>query len=412
MAKTPEPPQGGEFHLALPPVDEIAESVKRGAEEAAAADREDLARQADTFVRDLLEALPDEDAPAGAARQREVIDYMGIEVQRQAARRSAMLQEPIRKLAHQGEEGGPVARTLLDLRQQMSALDPRGRDLAPGLLDRLLARIPGVGTKVQRYFRQFETAQQALDAIIRDLETGARMLRRDNLTLSDDQAELREVLAELASHIELGKLIDARLVAAAEALPETAPRRAFIEEELLFPLRQRIVDLQQQQAVSQQGVLALEVVIRNNRELIRGVDRAINVTVSALNVAVTVALGLANQRLVLDRVEGLNRTTSDMIAGTAQALRRQGAEIQTRAAATMLDMEQLEAAFEDVLGAIDALSRYRQEALPRLDEQIDRLDTLARRGQGAIERLEQGNQAWSEDEAPDAGEGEGGRPRG
>ncbi|WP_421621276.1 toxic anion resistance protein [Alkalilimnicola ehrlichii] len=412
MAKTPEPPQGGEFHLALPPVDEIAESVKRGAEEAAAADREDLARQADTFVRDLLEALPDEDAPAGAARQREVIDYMGIEVQRQAARRSAMLQEPIRKLAHQGEEGGPVARTLLDLRQQMSALDPRGRDLAPGLLDRLLARIPGVGTKVQRYFRQFETAQQALDAIIRDLETGARMLRRDNLTLSDDQAELREVLAELASQIELGKLIDARLVAAAEALPETAPRRAFIEEELLFPLRQRIVDLQQQQAVSQQGVLALEVVIRNNRELIRGVDRAINVTVSALNVAVTVALGLANQRLVLDRVEGLNRTTSDMIAGTAQALRRQGAEIQTRAAATMLDMEQLEAAFEDVLGAIDALSRYRQEALPRLDEQIDRLDTLARRGQGAIERLEQGNQAWSEDEAPDAGEGEGGRPRG
>lgn len=305
-----------------------------------------------------------------------------------------------------------MARTLLDLRQQMSALDPRGRDLAPGLLDRLLARIPGVGTKVQRYFRQFETAQQALDAIIRDLETGARMLRRDNLTLSDDQAELREVLAELASQIELGKLIDARLVAAAEALPETAPRRAFIEEELLFPLRQRIVDLQQQQAVSQQGVLALEVVIRNNRELIRGVDRAINVTVSALNVAVTVALGLANQRLVLDRVEGLNRTTSDMIAGTAQALRRQGAEIQTRAAATMLDMEQLEAAFEDVLGAIDALSRYRQEALPRLDEQIDRLDTLARRGQGAIERLEQGNQAWSEDEAPDAGEGEGGRPRG
>src|SRR5690606_42135790 len=54
-------------------------------------------------------------------------------------------------------------------------------------------------------------------------------------------------------------------------LPADDSRRSFMEEELLFPLRQRILDLQQQLAVSQQGILALEVVIRNNRELIRGV---------------------------------------------------------------------------------------------------------------------------------------------
>src|SRR5690606_22548904 len=167
----------------------------------------------------------------------------------------------------------------------------------------------------------------------------------------------------------------------------------FVEEELLFPLRQRIVDLQQQLAVSQQGVLALEVVIRNNRELMRGVDRAINVTVSALNVAVVVALALANQRLVLDRVEALNTTTSDLIAGTAQALRSQGVEIQTRASSTVLDMEKLEQAFTDVIGAIDEVSRYRREALPKLDAQIDRLAELAQQGGDAVERLAQGNAA-------------------
>ncbi len=323
---------------------------------------------------------------------------MGIELQRQAAWRSEMLQAPIRKLAHQGDEGGPVAQALLALRDKMQELDPARQKLSGEGLSRALSFIPGVGKPMQRYFQKYEKAQDALDAIIGDLQGGADMLRRDNLTLADDQQSLRAILAQLERQVELGRMIDRRLAreAASAALP--APRRAFVEEELLFPLRQRIVDLQQQLAVSQQGVLALEVVIRNNRELIRGVDRAINVTVSALNVAVTVALGLANQRLVLDRVSSLNEATSALIAGTAQALRTQGVEIQTRAASTSLDMAQLEQAFADVLGAIDDLSRYRREALPKLDAQIDRLAVLAARGEDAIRKLDEGNRA--EPDAP------------
>ncbi|BBI62058.1 hypothetical protein HSBAA_33640 [Vreelandella sulfidaeris] len=179
--------------------------------------------------------------------------------------------------------------------------------------------------------KKFENAQQALDAIIDDLTGGRDMLYRDNLTLSDDQQALNKILAELDRQIALGRLIDHRLQEEIAARDPDDPRRHFLEEELLFPLRQRIVDLQQQLAVSQQGVLALEVIIRNNRELMRGVDRAINVTVSALTVAVTVAMAMANQRLVLDRIEALNTTTSQMIGGTAKALRQQGVDIQKRA---------------------------------------------------------------------------------
>ena len=50
-------------------------------------------------------------------------------------------------------------------------------------------------------------------------------------------------------------------------------------------------------------------------------------------------------------------------------------------------------AFADVLGAIDDLSRYRREALPRLDAQIDRLAALARQGEQAIHRMDAGNRA-------------------
>lgn len=371
------------------PVEEIAAEVKAQVRVDAAEDPE-LGAMADAFVRDVLAASP---AEGGASRQRQAVDGMGIEVQRQAAHRSAMLQTPIRKLAHQGDEGGPVAKALVELRGRMQALDPNRHSLRSGGLERLFSFLPGVGNRLERYFHKFETSQEALDAIIRDLESGREMLRRDNLTLADDQEALRASLGQLARQIELGRLIDRRLQDEARALAADDPRRGFIEEELLFPLRQRIVDLQQQLAISQQGVLALEVVIRNNRELMRGVDRAINVTVSALTVAVTVALALANQRLVLDRVEALNTTTSDLIAGTAKALRTQGVEIQTRAASTVLDMEKLEQAFTDVLGAIDEVARYRREALPRLDEQIDRLEVLAAQGDAAIAQLDRGNAA-------------------
>jgi uncharacterized protein YaaN involved in tellurite resistance len=392
--------------LSLPPVEQIASELEDIAPEPAAEEEvviedPELEQMADSFVEEVL-------ASEGEAldRQRRAVDEMGLELQQQAAHHSEMLQTPLRKLAHQGDEGGPVAKALIDLREHMQGLDPHQHRLASGAFDRLLSRIPGAGSRVQRYFRRFENAQEALNAIIADLEAGREMLRRDNITLGDDQESLRGLLGRLGRQVDLGRLIDRRLVQALERLGADHPQRAFIQEELLFPLRQRIVDLQQQQAVSQQGVLALEVIIRNNRELIRGVDRAIHVTVSALTVAVAVALALANQRLVLDRVESLNTTTSDMIAGTAKALRQQGVEIQTRAASAQLDMQALEQAFDEVLGAIDDLSRYRQEALPQLDAQIDRLAKLARQGEASIDRLQRGSDIQPAGSAPSESGGE------
>ena len=378
----------GGSRLSLPPLEEIARELGTATAEECSSEAPDdaatLAAMADEFVAEVVRGGDE----GSLARQRRAVDEMGLELQQQAAHRSAMLDTPLRQLAHQGDEGGPVAKSLVELRERMHRLDPGRHRLSQGPLDRVLALIPGVGSRLQRYFRKFENAQQALDAIIADLEAGRDMLYRDNLTLSDDQTALGEILEQLERQVALGRLIDRRLQEAIARRDAADPQRGFLEEELLFPLRQRVLDLQQQLTVSQQGVLALEVVIRNNRELMRGVDRAINVTVSALTVAVTVALAMANQRLVLDRVEALNTTTSAMIGGTARTLRQQGVEIQQRASGAMLDMQALEQAFEDVMGAIDDLSRYRQEALPRLDAQIDRLADLSRRGGAAIDRLQ------------------------
>ncbi|MFB9867977.1 toxic anion resistance protein [Vreelandella sulfidaeris] len=384
------PPPDDKHRLSLPPVNDIADQLGASGVDPDSQDSDPaLESMADRFIEEILAQHNDE----AKAQQRRAIDEMGLELQQQAAHRSSMLETPLRQLAHQGDEGGPVAKALTDLRGRMEGLDPARHRLAPTALDRVFSLIPGLDSRLQRYFRKFENAQQALDAIIADLESGRDILHRDNLTLNDDQLALTNILGELNRQIALGRLIDRRLQDEIAKRDIDDPQRYFLEEELLFPLRQRIVDLQQQLAVSQQGVLALEVIIRNNRELMRGVDRAINVTVSALTVAVTVAMGMANQRLVLDRIEALNTTTSQLIGGTAKALRQQGVDIQKKASSAMLDMHVLEEAFNEVMGAINDLSAYRQNALPQLDEQIDRLAALAKRGNTSIERLQEGSKS-------------------
>jgi uncharacterized protein YaaN involved in tellurite resistance len=149
--------------------------------------------------------------------------------------------------------------------------------------------------------------------------------------------------------------------------------------------------LQQQLAVNQQGLLATELVVRNNKELMRGVDRALAVTVNALQVAVTVALALANQKIVLDKVTALSETTSNLIANTAERLKTQGTEIHKAASASHLDMEKLQQAFADINEAMDEITKFRLEALPQMAETIVEMDRLTEAAEKKIKEKERAN---------------------
>jgi uncharacterized protein YaaN involved in tellurite resistance len=137
----------------------------------------------------------------------------------------------------------------------------------------------------------------------------------------------------------------------------------------------------------------MEIVIRNNKELIRGVNRSLNVTVNALQVAVTVALALADQKIVLEKVQALSTTTSNLIANTAERLKTQGAEIHKMASTTQLDMESLRKAFADIKDAMEDISAFRQQALPQMAQTILELDSLSSQAETTIQKKEQATRA-------------------
>ena len=335
----------------------------------------------------LAAATGGDDARVNAGKE---IEAFGRDTARAASAQSRMLQQPIRELAAKGDDGGGVANALVELKNQVEELDPGKFDFEAGWFSRLAGRLPWVGTPVKRYFTRFESAQTVIDAIDRSLAEGRAQLARDNVTLEEDQKAMRALTRALAHESALAQAVDTKLSHALEReLAEgESDVRAFVETELVFPLRQRVMDLQQQLAVNQQGVLAIEIIRRNNLELMRGVDRAREVTMSALQVAVTVALALANQKLVLDRVTALNATTGSLIASTAAQLKTQGTEIHRQAASATLNIETLKGAFADINAAIDDIAAYRREALPAMAQTITDLDALGAQAEESIQRME------------------------
>ncbi|MEL7317868.1 MAG: toxic anion resistance protein, partial [Pseudomonadota bacterium] len=155
-----------------------------------------------------------------------------------------------------------------------------------------------------------------------------------------------------------------------------------------FYVRQRTQDLLTQMAVSVQGYLALDLVKKNNVELVKGVDRASTTTVGALRTAVTVAQAMTNQKLVLAQITGLNETTANIIDSTSTLLRDQTGKIHEQAAASTIPLETLQRAFQNIYDTMDEVDDFKVRALDSMKQTVNTLSTEVEKSKGYIARAE------------------------
>lgn len=317
------------------------------------------------------------------------IDTFGIDTMKLSSSKNALLQVSVGNLSKAGEDGGQVAKGLADLHTQIKDLDPSLVDFAKtGILGKFFSPI-------RSYFLKYEKADGIIADIIVSLDKGKITLKNDNTTLEFEQHSLRELSKKLRKEIQLGALMDESIEAQIETAKirnEDPEKIRFITEEILFPLRQRVMDLQEMLVVNQQGIMAMELVIRNNRQMMRIVDRSKTVTISALKISVMVASALYNQNIALKKVELLNQVTSNLITATSRMLNEQGAEIHKKSIESNISVDTLKQAFTDVISALDSISTYKQEALPKMRETINEFRNLADIGEKQILRLEKGSQ--------------------
>ncbi len=370
------------FTLELPRKEEI----KKAVEAETAVDRETSLMISDASKEKGDEILnTDIDNFHDRKELTKAIEEFGSDVVKKSADKNSVMKTRLGELSRAGGESGAVARGLEELSRQMKDLDPSGVDfLKKGPLGNLF-------NPVRSYFNKFKAADSVIGEIVESLDKGARTLRDDNTTLELEQASMRELTKQLNQKIALGQELDDYLTEQIQRqrdLNGDSEKVKFVEEEILFPLRQRMIDFSQMLAVNQNGILAMEVIRKNNYELIRSVNRAQTVTVAALNVAVTVAGALYNQKIVLEKVKVLNQATNDMIASTSRMLNTQGAEIQKQAMDSNIQVETLKDAFRETLGALDSINQYKQKALPQMKETIAQFRELALEGEQVIRNIE------------------------
>jgi uncharacterized protein YaaN involved in tellurite resistance len=381
-----QPPQAFVLEAPAPlvalPVESASGKVRLKAEDVAALD--DQVRQ---FIDDIT-THDSQDPKFKEAVER--IHGMGVkDIEASAQVSNRMLERPVGSLKNgMFDQGAQIGQSLVDLRKQIEALDPsRQGDIFSAR--KLLGFIP-MGNKLVDYFDRYQSSQTHLNAIIESLKRGKDELLRDNVAIEMEKANLWGLMERLEKYVHIGKKLDAQLDTKARELDASDPEKArVVREEMLFYTRQKVTDLLTQLAVNIQGYLALDMIRKNNLELMKGVDRATTTTVSALRTAVIVAQALNNQKLVLDQISALNTTTGNLIAATSEMLRDQSAAIHQQAASSTIEIAKLQQAFANIYQTMDAITDFKAKALDSMQTTVTTLTNEVAKSKTYLDRVRQ-----------------------
>ncbi len=374
------------------PVRSVAPEKAAGLVPVSEEKKSQLDEKVETFVSDLL--AQDVNSPEFGKKVDQLTDMGRKEIVAAAGMSNRFLDRPVRAMDR--DQG--VGADLSELRRVVEDLDPgkRGK-LSPGR--KLLGIIP-FGNTLKSYFQSYQSAQTHIQAILSKLASGKDELLMDNAAIDVERQNLWEAMGNLEQMIHISKSLDAKLESKANELDATDPAKAkAVRETALFYVRQRTQDLLTQMAVSVQGYLALDLVKKNNVELVKGVDRASTTTVGALRTAVTVAEAMTNQRLVLQQITALNDTTAGLIDSTGTMLAEQTSKIHEQATSSTVPIETLQRAFQNIYDTMDNIDSFKVQALSSMKETVDTLSDEVEKSKGYIARAEGQAEAQAKMEA-------------
>ena len=342
------------------------------------------------YISTLLSADPH--SPAFDSQLNAVHNLGDADIRASAAVSNNLLNRPAAAMS-----SGPfdpksqISTSLVKLRRTVEDLDPTQQ----GLFGKknLWGTLP-FGNTLRDYFHKYESSQRNLDSIIQSLYSGQDALQKDNASLEQEKANIWAIKGRLEQYIYMAAALDQQVSAKIGDLQSSDPERAKeLQEDVLFYVRQKRQDLLTQLAVNTQGYLAMDLVKKNNQELIKGVDRATTTTVSALRTAIIVAQALNNQRLVLNQINALNTTTSNLIESTSEMLKQQSGQVYQQAADSTVQLEKLQKAFENIYASIDAIDTYKVQALTNMQKTVDALTDEIDKAQGYLKRAHAGDPA-------------------
>lgn len=264
-----------------------------------------------------------------------------------------------------GFENSPAFEAINGLRNVFADLNParQGDLFAP---NKIFGIIP-FGNKLQAYFRKFESAGAQIGKLLTELRSAQDEVRQDVAALNEMEMRLWEVMGKVKEASYFAEKLDQRLVGEVTRLKASDPLKAeALEQEVLFYARQAHSDLLAQQAVNVNAYRQVGVLKKTGRELINGCDRMATTGMSALATAQAVARATGTQIKVMEMLRAGSAAIGDLIEQTSLMLGQHVEKTGEFSSNPVVAVDKLKAAFENTSKAMDAMDKFRSQALDNM----------------------------------------------
>ena len=297
----------------------------------------------------------------------------------------------------QGTDGNAVFDQMIGLNAKLKEIHPSQFDLENGFLGKIFPFL----SKTRNYFKKFQSTNSLIAEMQGRLEKAIQEQKMDMEFLKEDKIQLMNIAVGVRRAIEFNMKLKSKLEYRLNELEDEEAKK-FLESQLIFNVTREIQGLQELLTVNLQGQQSFEMLLRSGKDLMESANRCINVSISAVKIAAIVAHVVSGQKKMLAAIKEVNATAEMMIKHNADVLGSTLKDIGQQAVSTNLNVDVLVQAIDKSVQAIEDDIKFRREALPKMNENIQKLATASNKAQKSVDEMAKArgqNENFSEEAA-------------
>jgi len=354
-----------------------------------AAEEEEARAQA----RQLVLAIKD----ASGSREMEMLDeisVVGLQAQRNAGRQLDLVRVRMSAFLDAGGTSKQLANDLVDLRTTLDRINPdfAGRSFwdkvtsaVPFLRNRFLVRA------LRKIALRYEPVSKQVVVIETRLRDGRDLLERDNIELRQLYGEIEAQQTNIRRQAYLSDVLLDELQAVVDTVDDPMKRDRLITTQ--HDVSMRAQDLRTMLEVHAQYFVSIELTRQNNRRLGQAVDRTVALATNVVTVGLAIQMALIHQQNVKEATERTREFLGDLLVANAEAIKRHTDEIGDLYNNPVIAIDKVQHAHAELLSALDAASRLREEGIAAARENIGVLTKLTEETDQRLQAITDGSGA-------------------
>ena len=312
------------------------------------------------------------------------IDSMGMaEAKEIALSSNNLMNRQLKELDNSSvKENKKVAKSLMDMENKIVELNPAKAGINwddPLRGGRIFGiKLPFIGDKLQKYIQKTRDASQYIEMVNKELDEGSRIIRESIGEIDLEKQKNLEITMRSNEYLYLNSAIVKKVESRMIENKLNDKEKELVTEVILYPLEQKKSDLNTQIHVAITSYYGLDVIQKNNKELLRGVQRCQMVALPALNTSITMASALADQKNVHDTVGAINQTAEEMLNNVSTMVSSQSQQIQKSAQSETIKRKSIMDNYKKIEDALKKTSEYRLQAHAALKKDNEKMEELTK----------------------------------